>query len=157
MNNTLTIDVEKCTACKACELVCSFTKEGVFVPTLSRIQVVRFMERGLNVPTVCQQCEDAPCMAVCPTGAMHIDFHLNLIAWEEGKCIFCRMCTLACPFGAVVYESPRRIIKCDLCGGEPVCVDNCIHKALRFEPLQRAAQRKRRTTAQSAVSKEHLK
>jgi len=78
---------------------------------------------GISVPTTCEQCEDAPCVAVCPTSAMFNDPAMNRVGWEEAKCIGCRMCTLACPFGAVVYEtSRRRILKCDLCGGAPECV-----------------------------------
>jgi Fe-S-cluster-containing hydrogenase component 2 len=43
------------------------------------------------------------------------------------------MCTLACPFGAVVYEaSSRRILKCDLCGGTPECVTFCPVHALEY-------------------------
>ncbi|HOD29101.1 MAG TPA: 4Fe-4S dicluster domain-containing protein [Syntrophales bacterium] len=85
------------------------------------------------MPTTCQQCEDAPCVAVCPTGAMHDDSLINRVAWDEVKCIGCRMCTLACPFGAVVFETDRRrIIKCDLCDGKPECVAFCPAKALDY-------------------------
>ena len=49
----LAIDVHRCTACRACEVACSFTHEGVFAPHLSRIRVVRFMDQGLNAPVVC--------------------------------------------------------------------------------------------------------
>ncbi len=47
------INAAKCTACKACELACSFTKEGVFAPRLSRIRVMQLHEVGMNVPVVC--------------------------------------------------------------------------------------------------------
>ena len=147
----LIINAEKCTSCMACELVCSFAHEGVFAPALSRIKVIRFMDRGLNVPITCQQCEDAPCVAACPSGAMHLDLNLGRIGWDERKCIFCRMCTHSCPFGAVVYESPRRIIKCDLWEGEPVCVANCIYGALMYEPLRKVVERRQRATAKSNV------
>jgi Fe-S-cluster-containing hydrogenase component 2 len=42
---------------------------------------------------------------------MHPDPDLNRVAWDETKCIGCRMCMIACPFGAVVYETPRSLIK----------------------------------------------
>jgi Fe-S-cluster-containing hydrogenase component 2 len=43
------------------------------------------------------------------------------------------MCTLACPFGAVVYETSRhRILKCDLCDGSPECVTFCPVNALEY-------------------------
>ena len=85
------------------------------------------------MPTTCAQCEDAPCVAVCPTGAMWDDPQNNRVVWDENKCIGCRMCTLACPFGAVVFDAKRhRIIKCDLCDGDPECVKVCPAKAIEF-------------------------
>jgi len=85
------------------------------------------------MPTLCQQCESAPCVAVCPTAAMHADPAGNRVAWEEAKCIGCRMCTVACPFGAVVYDTrQQRIVKCDLCDGAPECVAFCPNSALEY-------------------------
>ena len=152
--NALTIDAGKCTACRVCELACSFVKAETFSPALSRIRVVRFEEEGLNMPMSCQQCEDAPCVAGCPSGAMHRDPDLDIVGWDADKCIFCRMCTMACPFGAVIYHSPRSIIKCDLCGGEPACVDQCMYGALTFKPLSTLTQRKRWASAESLLAEQ---
>ncbi len=132
MAKILVIHPEKCTGCRNCELACSFFHDGEFRPSTSRITVHNWEIEGFSVPMACQQCEDAPCVAVCPTGAMHIDPALNCVAWDQEKCIGCRMCTLACPFGAVFYQTPGRIIKCDLCGGEPECVAFCPTHALEY-------------------------
>ena len=60
------------------------------------------------------------------TGAMIVDGDL---------CVGCRMCIVACPFGAVILDGDRRqAIKCDLCGGvEPWCVRFCEPGALTYE------------------------
>ena len=132
MAKTLMIHPDKCTGCRTCELACSFFHDGEFRPTTSRISIHTWEMEGFSTPMTCQQCEDAPCVAVCPSGAMHIDPTLNCVAWDAEKCIGCRMCTLACPFGAVFYQRPNRIVKCDLCGGKPECVAFCPTGALEY-------------------------
>jgi Fe-S-cluster-containing hydrogenase component 2 len=50
------LDAELCTGCRACELACSFEKEGVFSPAKSRIHVVKIDEEGVDVPVGCEPC-----------------------------------------------------------------------------------------------------
>lgn len=153
----LNVDAEKCTACRACELACSFTHEGVFRPRLSRIRVVRFMGRGLSVPIVCVNCARPACVEVCPTGAAHIDRSVPVVRIDEDQCTGCRECIKACPFGAADFDDEKEVaFICDLCDGEPACVANCIYGALSFEPVQTVAQRKRRATAESLALTEHI-
>ena len=64
------VDPSKCTGCRTCELVCSIKNEGIANPCLSRIRVIADKYQGLRVPMICQQCQDAICMDVCPTGAL---------------------------------------------------------------------------------------
>ncbi len=66
----LTVDPEKCTGCRNCELVCSVMHNGVSNPSLARIQIVKWENIGVYIPMSCQHCEDAPCMAVCPKDAI---------------------------------------------------------------------------------------
>ena len=138
------IDAQKCTACKACELACSFSKEGAFVPNLSRIRVMQLYDVGMNVPVVCVNCMDAPCIVACPTGAVYRDASVPVVRIKEEECTGCGACVRACPFGAVDLNEERGVaIMCDLCGGKPVCVGHCIYGALRFERSLQAAQAKR--------------
>ena len=97
----LTHDPEKCTACRACEVSCSFTKEGYFAPSLSRIRLVRFMAQGQNVPIVCVICARPACVEVCPSGAALIDRSVSVVRIDDEECTGCGECVKACPFGAV--------------------------------------------------------
>ena len=133
MAKMLMIYPDLCTGCFRCELACSFYHDGEFRLPASRIHVHSWEMEGISVPTTCEQCEEAPCVTVCPTSAMYQNATLSCVSWEKEKCIGCRMCTLACPFGAVVYEtSRRRILKCDLCDGAPECVTFCPVNALEY-------------------------
>lgn len=133
MAKMLMIYPDRCTGCHNCELACTLFHDGEFRPYMSRIHVHSWEMDGFSMPTTCQQCEDAPCVAVCPTGAMHDDQAVGRVAWDSVKCIGCRMCTLACPFGAVVYDTAaRRIVKCDLCEGSPECALFCPTQAIEY-------------------------
>ena len=55
---------ERCTACRECEMACSFHHEDAFVPALSRIRVQDFYDEQFYLPTVCVHCADAPCATV---------------------------------------------------------------------------------------------
>ncbi len=133
MSKMLMIYPERCSGCHECELACSFFHDAEFRPHTSRIQVSSWEMEGLSIPTTCMQCEDAPCAAACPAGALSYEPENSRVAWDEKKCIGCRMCTLACPFGAIVFEAAkRRIIKCDLCDGNPECVRVCPESAIVF-------------------------
>jgi Fe-S-cluster-containing hydrogenase component 2 len=153
---TLIIEAEKCTACRACELACSFTHEGSFAPRLSRIRVVRFMDLGLNVPTVCVNCARPVCVDACPTGAVRADPTTRVVSIEAEECIGCRACVEACPFGAADFNEERGVaFICDLCGGDPACVSHCVYGALRYGPAHVVAQRKRRAAAEATARQEN--
>ena len=59
----IVVHQEKCTACRECELACSFSHEGSFIPTLSRIRIADFYEEQFYQPMVCVHCADVPCAA----------------------------------------------------------------------------------------------
>ncbi len=134
MANVLMIHPDKCTGCRNCELACSFKHDGMFRPRTARVHVQTWEREGMSVPMMCQQCEDAACVSVCPTGAMHQSKAKGKVGWDANKCIRCRMCTLACPFGCAVYDAASSaILKCDLCDGTPECVAFCPNKALEYQ------------------------
>jgi Fe-S-cluster-containing hydrogenase component 2 len=69
------VDPSKCVGCNICELWCSYEHEGVFSRSLSRISVITYERLGFDYPVVCQQCEPAPCVELCPTGALSKGIH----------------------------------------------------------------------------------
>lgn len=99
---------------------------------------------GLGVPLMCMHCDDAPCMKVCPTGALARDVELNGVIWTKQKCIGCKLCISACPFGSASYDvETKRVLKCDLCKGDPECVKACPNAAIEYrEPDDSAIAKK---------------
>lgn len=143
MEKVLLISPEKCVGCGSCELACSLIKESEFRPSLSRVTAYRF-EAGVNVPMTCQQCDDAPCISVCKTEALSRD-DKNVVKVDSSKCIGCRMCVMACPFGNMSYHwEQNTAIKCDQCDGSPYCVEFCPTKALEYVPADAISLQKRK-------------
>jgi len=133
MGKVLKINYEKCTGCRLCELVCSVKHDGISNPIRSRIKVVKWEAEGLYIPMSCQQCQDAPCMNACPAKAISMNAALGRIEIDYEICIGCRTCVSVCPFGAMSFNSiDRKVIKCDICDGDPQCVRFCEVKALEF-------------------------
>ena len=152
----LMIDYEKCTGCRLCELVCSVRHEGVSNPSRSRITVVKWEAEGIYIPMTCQQCEDAPCVAVCPVKALYHDEELGRVMIDYERCIGCRTCISVCPFGGMGFDwVAKRVIKCDLCDGDPQCVRFCEVGALEYVEAEKVGAFKRRGAAQrfSSASK----
>ena len=116
----------RCSGCSMCELVCSLNKTGTVSPSLARIKVM-FSESDFTFrPIICRHCTNAPCEAACPvSGAMVQDANTGAWAIDEAHCIACLACVEACPFGAIRVGPNREILKCDLCGGDPLCVQHC--------------------------------
>jgi carbon-monoxide dehydrogenase iron sulfur subunit len=152
MSNGLGIEVEKCTACRVCELVCSFAHEGFFSPALSRIRIVRVMDRGVNVPVACVSCTHPACVQACPSQAAYLDRTVPVVRIDEEACIGCGECVRACPMGAVwLHEEKGVAMICDLCNGEPACVANCIPGALKLVDIRDVAQCEPGVTGETRV------
>lgn len=133
MEKILSIDYEKCTGCRLCELVCAVSHDGVSNPMRSRIRVMKWEHEGIYVPMSCQQCEDAPCMNVCPVKAISRDEDMQYVKVDHDVCIGCRSCVAVCPFGAMSFNTKdKKVFKCDLCEGDPQCVRFCDRKAVDF-------------------------
>lgn len=133
MAKILYVDPSKCTGCRTCEIVCSIKNEGIVNPVLSRIRIVADKYQGLRVPMLCQQCQDAVCVSVCPVRALSIDGGLGIVRLNKDRCIRCKACVLACPFGgAAINPLSGQIFKCELCDGDPECVRFCEDKALTY-------------------------
>ena len=112
MEKILTINFEKCTGCRQCELVCSVSHEGVSNPSRSRINVIKWEAVCVEAPTLCRQCESAPCMAVCPVGALVQEENPDRVMVNYDRCIGCKICVTVCPFGAMGFDIfEKKIIK----------------------------------------------
>jgi carbon-monoxide dehydrogenase iron sulfur subunit len=149
---SLRVDVipDRCTGCRICEIVCSEFHEGKFQPSKARIQVLSFDESVQDIPIVCQQCVDAPCLEACPQDALSRDAATGAVVLDAELCIQCGSCVRACVVGldkippndklAIRLDTETQLpLKCDLCMGDPQCVKFCPTEALRLtdEPTSR--------------------
>ena len=127
----IVIDVSRCSGCRACETACSFYHTGRVGRGLARIKVVKIEGQGIDAPVACRQCAERPCLK-CPEGAIEVG-PLGQIIVSPTMCTGCGVCEKLCPVGAIeLYEDIPRV--CDLCGGQPRCVEACRMEALRHEP-----------------------
>lgn len=142
---TLVVNQEKCTACRRCELTCSFHKTGEFNPASSRVTVAIFPEVDFYMPITCQQCEDALCQKACPAAAISRSETTGAVVIDENRCIGCQMCVMVCPFGAVAFSAAEsKVVKCDLCGGDPECAKFCAWGAIEYREADRITLDKRK-------------
>lgn len=81
---------------------------------------------GIEVPHLCSQCQDYPCIKACPVDALKTNPDTGAVLVDRDKCTSCGECITACP-GKVPYLHPsdNKATICDLCGGEPECVEVC--------------------------------
>ncbi len=130
----LTADPNLCSGCRVCELVCSLNKEGECNPRKSRIRVLKIEREGFDLPLICQHCGEPLCQEVCPVKAISRDGQTGAMIINEDSCIGCKSCIMACPFGIIGYDYEKGVSrKCDLCEGDPKCVQFCETDALRYE------------------------
>ena len=126
MIKSLILDADKCTSCLQCEMACSLEHEGLFNPARSRIKVFEFEHGKRSIPYTCTQCEEAWCMKACPTNAISVNHGLGTKVVDDAKCVGCKVCTIACPYGTINFNSDTgKVVKCDLCDGDPQCAEAC--------------------------------
>jgi Fe-S-cluster-containing hydrogenase component 2 len=133
--------------------------DGVSNPSRSRIKVMKWESEGLYIPMACQQCDDAPCMNVCPVKAISRDEDIGFVTVDYDLCIGCRSCVAVCPFGAMNYNViDKKVFKCDLCGGDPQCVRFCEEKAVDYVDASRVSMFKKKDAAKrlSVAQKETM-
>ncbi|MTI15366.1 4Fe-4S dicluster domain-containing protein [Sansalvadorimonas verongulae] len=152
MNKYIFADSQSCIGCRTCEVACVISHQedrslsaldpNSFAPRLQLIQNAQ-----VTVPVMCRQCEDAPCARVCPNDA--ITREDDMIKVNQERCIGCKTCAIACPFGAMNVVTQNKTVgsglfardetralalKCDLCTDHqegPQCVKVCPTNALR--------------------------
>jgi Fe-S-cluster-containing hydrogenase component 2 len=150
MIQTMILDIapEKCTGCLLCELYCSLSHEGRVIPDLARISVLGDQNRQILIPTSCIPCGNNPCITACPEPGAILKNDLGAVIIIEELCTACGKCARACQIGAIkVHRLAGRgkkgkaiALKCDQCGGDPLCVKVCPPNAIQICPETVAGQ-----------------
>lgn len=127
----LLVDLEKLYSCEAASAECSY----YYRPENSGITRLREIGQFLHI---CRKCEEAPCVTACPKEALEKQPDGTIKRYTM-RCISCKSCSLACPFGTIPVEAvPYITSQCDACidrcdKEEPVCARTCsIKDAVRF-------------------------
>lgn len=102
----MVIDLKSCVGCFACVIACkaeNATPAGVFWSQVTVQEEGQYPSARISyLPRACMHCEEAPCVAVCPSGATYKRSD-GIVALDQNKCIGCRYCQTACPYDARVF------------------------------------------------------
>ena len=173
-HKTFLIDTTKCTGCRGCQVACKqwnqlkaektvfFSGEGYQNPramsehTFTRIKFRDYQKNGQNefafYKEMCMHCNEPACASVCPVGAF-VKTAEGPVVYNAGRCIGCRFCMVACPFGIPKYEWSKAfplVKKCTGCysrvkeGLQPACATACptaISYGTRDEMIKEAEKR----------------
>lgn len=103
MNRFVIADPSLCIGCHTCEAACSENHRQHGLQSQPRLKVMRNSKD--SAPQLCHHCEDAPCGQVCPVNAItRVDGAIQL---NESLCVSCKLCGIACPFGAIEFAGSR--------------------------------------------------
>ena len=148
------LDQSRCIGCHACTTACKSENEvpvGVTRTYVKSVDVGVFPQaRRVFQVTRCNQCEDAPCVAACPTRAMYRRED-GIVDFDKSICIGCKACMAACPYDAIfINPEDHSAEKCNMCahrldmGLEPACVTVCPTEAILVgdlnDPASKVAQ-----------------
>ncbi len=131
----LVIDLNVCVGCHACVTSCKqwntsgsagplvdenaygADPTGTFFNRVLSFEVGEFPDtQTVHFPKSCHHCEDPPCVPVCPTGASYKREEDGIVLVDYDKCIGCKYCAWACPYGVRELDEKRQVMtKCTLC------------------------------------------
>jgi len=129
--DTLRIEENICPPdCKACHTRCTEVKKEKGQQGTGILEV-HLPKLGVHTANTCNQCSEPACLDVCPTGAIIKNQDDGIVRITQTKCLGCGLCDLACPYGGIDFDATsKQASKCDLCEGEPQCVEACPVKAI---------------------------
>lgn len=144
------VDVTRCTGCNQCIDACAAANQtGIdafrIQQSPDRLSANRWSsivesQEGAFVRKFCRHCLEPACVSVCPVGAMYLTKE-GVVRYDKDKCMGCRYCMMACPYGIPRYDwdTPVPLVKkCTLCydrlteGKLPACVETCPEGVLTF-------------------------
>lgn len=99
MNRFVISQATRCIGCNTCMAACSTVHKAVGLQSEPRLTVTKTDE--VSAPVLCRHCEEAFCARVCPVNAITQDAKTERVVIDEKSCVGCKMCALACPFGAI--------------------------------------------------------
>jgi carbon-monoxide dehydrogenase iron sulfur subunit len=158
MDKIIIVDIDKCMGCHSCEIACAVAHseskdllKAIFEKNVPVPKIILDSFDDQSFPMHCRHCEDAPCVAVCPSKAMSRFSENGPVILNKDKCIGCHACIIVCPFGVIKKDRDgKTLTKCDLCferleqGEEPACVEACPTGAIKFVSIDEATKTKRK-------------
>jgi carbon-monoxide dehydrogenase iron sulfur subunit len=145
MLKTLVSVPDRCTGCHRCEMWCSLKHKGVINLERAAIHVVR-REPSIDEPMVCRQC--GICIGACPQNLIQRNRKTGAVEIDTRECTSCGHCVLSCPYGMMTLDPvDGHAVKCNLCGGQPECVQHCREQAILYVVADKAALQRREAIA----------
>jgi len=149
------VDISNCTGCKACQVACKDKNNlpvGVRWRRVFQYEGGDWMEQNgqmvasnvyaYAVSAACMHCQNPVCVQVCPAAAIS-KREDGIVLIDQDKCIGCRYCSWACPYGAPQFNEDMGVMsKCNMCydlvdkGERPACVEACPSRAMDFGTLE---------------------
>jgi Fe-S-cluster-containing dehydrogenase component len=166
MNNKqkiIYVDMDRCMNCRACEIACKLEHNLPVGPKY--IEVIETevskdnKDRCEFLPLSCMHCGNPPCAKICPANAISKRLEDGVVVVDQGKCIGCRVCLWACPFGVPQFGFQGKMEKCNLClhclreGEIPACARACCGEAISVGTVEEIANFVREKYAHSSLKK----